>query len=177
MPVINEQQFLEIYDKNVGKIYRYIYFRVGSEEMAQDLTSEVFLKSWQHLQKNGITDSQSVDEIQLNNPRAFLYQVARNLITDYYRKKDKEPLSLEEITDRTISDKEESQVEKTAKNIEFEAVKKALSYLSDDYQEIIIWRYLDELEIREIAEIMRKPEGTVRTLLSRALGRLKEVLK
>lgn len=168
---MSEQQFLEHYDANVGKIYRYIYFRVGSQEQAQDLTSEVFLRSWQYI------SNQTVGSKQLKNPRAFFYQVARNLITDFYRQKDRSPLSLEEIADRTIADKKDGPSEMAAVSLEMESVKKALGRLNDDYREVIIWRYLDELEIKEIAQILDKREGTVRTLLSRALAALKEVLK
>jgi len=157
-----EQQFLECYDQHVGKIYRYIYFRVNAEELAQDLTSEVFLKSWQSLSLKGVS-----------NPRAFFYQVARNLVTDFYRKKDKTPISLEEITDKPISDKTASPLDLAAVSLDMNLVKQALRQLSPDYQEIIIWRYLDELETKEIAEILNKSEGAVRTLLSRALGELR----
>lgn len=189
---ITEQQFLELYDAHVGKIYRYIYFRVGSPEQAQDLTSEVFLKSWQYIGggQNNLTPSfakASKDKPTislkrrggikgLNNPRAFFYQVARNLITDFYRQKDRAPLSLEEIADKTIADKTDGPGEMASIALDMESVKKALMHLNDDYREIIIWRYLDELEIKEIAEILDKREGTVRTLLSRALGELKEIL-
>lgn len=169
---ITEQQFLELYDVNVGKIYRYIYFRVGSEEHAQDLTSEVFLKSWQYITQRSIDKRQP-----LKNPRAFFYQIARNLIIDFYRQKDKAPLSLEEIADRPIADKTSGPKEIASISLDMVSVKKALLRLNDDYREIIIWRYLDELEIREIAEILDKREGAVRTLLSRALASLKEVLK
>lgn len=169
MNEFSEKQFLEWYDRYVGKIYRYIYFRVGAAETAQDLTSEVFLKSWQYLNSRGV-----------NNPRAFFYQVARNLITDFYRKKDSLPISLEEIADKTFSDKISDKNEferKTGVSLEMETVKRALKKLNGDYQEIIIWHYLDELEIKEIAEILDKREGTVRTLLSRALNELREALK
>ena len=168
---ISEQQFLELYDAHVGKIYRYIYFRVGSQEQAQDLTSEVFLKCWQY-----IGGQQTVSRKQLDNPRAFFYQVARNLITDFYRQKDRAPISLEEIADRIIADKGNGPSEMASVSLDMESVKKALLRLNDDYREIIIWRYLDELEIKEIAEILDKREGTVRTLLSRALDSLKGVL-
>lgn len=172
MPQVTEREFLELYDNNVGKIYRYIYFRVGSEESAQDLTSEVFLKSWQYITQR------SVDRRQpLKNPRAFFYQVARNLITDFYRQKDKAPLSLEEIADKPIADKSSGPKEMASISLDMASVKKALLRLNDDYREIIIWRYLDELEIKEIAEILEKREGAVRTLLSRALANLKEILE
>src|SRR3989338_8523041 len=104
---INEEQFLELYDAHVGKIYRYIYFRVGSEEQAQDLTSEVFLKCWQYMNGLRTTDyglpSKNQDNSEefsggsrwtvvrrrVKNPRAFFYRVARNLISDFYRQKDR----------------------------------------------------------------------------------------
>jgi len=159
---ISEQQFLELYDTYVGKIYRYIYFRVNAEDLAQDLTSEVFLKSWQYLSSKSVS-----------NPRAFFYQVARNLIADFYRQKDKAPISLEEITDKPVADKSDSPLDLVSATLEMNSVKQALQQLSPDYQEIIIWRYLDELETKEIAEILNKSEGAVRTLLSRALGELR----
>ena len=167
---ISEQQFLEWYDAHVGKIYRYVYFRVGSEEQAQDLTSEVFLKSWQHI-------CQRAEAKQLKNPRAFFYQVARNLIADLYRQKDRLPISLEEIADRQIADRTSGPGELASVALDMDSVKKALMRLNDDYREVIIWRYLDELEIKEIAEILDKREGAVRTLLSRALASLKEILR
>jgi len=168
---LDEQKFLQLYDEYVEKIYRYIFFRVGSQQLAQDLTSEVFLKSWQY-----INNSQ-----KLENPRAFIYQVARNLIADTYRQKDQTPLSLEEISDNKISDKisdkNDGPAEKVDQSFEIEAIKNALINLNQDYQEIVIWRYLDELEIKEIALIVNKSEGAVRTLLCRALKELKNVLK
>lgn len=169
MTIIGEDQFLSFYDKYVDKIYRYIFFRVGSEFQAQDLTSEVFLRCWRRISND------SADKIK--NPRAFLYQVARNLLVDFHRQKDKSLLSLDEIADKSIADKDDNLLDQTNQAIQFEQVKEALRSINDDYQEIIIWRYLDELEIAEIAEILNKSEGAVRVLISRALGSLKLVLK
>jgi len=64
-----------------------------------------------------------------------------------------------------------------AVSLDMSSVKQALRQLSPDYQEIIIWRYLDELETKEIAEILNKSEGAVRTLLSRALSDLRKALE
>ena len=172
MAKITRQQFLDFYDRYADKIYRYIYFRVGSEELAQDLTSEVFLKSWEYAGQDKKSPGKDLD-----NPRAFFYQVARNLIADFYRQKDKAPISLDEIADKTIADKAGGPSEKAALALDMDTVKKAMMRLNDEYREIIIWRYLDELEIGEIAEILDKKEGNVRTLLSRALADLKDILK
>ena len=118
---------MEFYDRNVAKIYRYIYFRVGSEEQAQDLTSEVFLRCWQRLNSR---------QESISNLRAFFYQVARNLIVDFYRQKDRAPLSLEEIADKKIADKSDGPSETVSIALEMESVKRALSHLKDDYQEM-----------------------------------------
>ena len=86
---------------------------------------------------------------------------------------DKLPISL---ADKTLADKSDGPAEKAAMGLEMDMVKKALRQINDDYREVIIWRYLDEMEIKEIAQILDKREGTVRTLLSRALVNLREVL-
>ncbi len=169
MPGIDEKQFLSLYDQHVGKIYRYIFFRVCSEELAQDLTSEVFLKSWQNLSGSSAK--------KLDNPRAFFYQVARNCVADYYRQKDKSPLSLEEIADAAITDKSEAVSDKTMRELEMEEVMSALTKINQDYREVIVWRYLDEMEIKEISDILKRSEGAVRVLISRALASLKEAIK
>lgn len=173
MPSINEQKFLEFYDQYVEKIYRYIFFRIGSQELAEDLTSEVFLRSWQYINQ----DQESEPSFKaMQNPRAFFYQVARNLLVDFHRQKEKSPISLDEITDIKIADKKDDPIEITVRSIEMDIVRKALVNINEDYQEIIIWRYLEELEIKEIAEILNKSEGAVRVLISRALNSLKGVL-
>ena len=171
MSEITRQQFLDFYDRYADKIYRYIYFRVGSEELAQDLTSEVFLKSWEYAGQDKKSPGKDLD-----NPRAFFYQVARNLIADFYRQKDKLPLSLEDVADKTIADKKDGPMERAVLSLDMESVKAALGRLNEDYRDIVIWRYLDEMEIKEIAQIMEKSEGAVRVLLSRALASLKGVL-
>ena len=167
----NQHAFARIYKTYEEPIYRFIYFRVGGKEIAQDLTSEVFLKSWEYVNRDKASSNK-----QLANPRAFFYQVARNLITDFYRQKDKSPLSLEEVADKVIADKQDGPLEQAAISLDMESVKAALGRLNEDYRDIVIWRYLDEMEIKEIAQIMEKSDGAVRVLLSRALSNLKGVL-
>src|SRR3989344_7851579 len=74
-----KETFSKIYDQWVGKIYRFVFLKVNSEAMAQDITSETFTRCWECF-KNGDT---------INNPSAFLYQIARNLVVDFYRQKGK----------------------------------------------------------------------------------------
>lgn len=155
--------FAKIYDENVEKVYRFIFLKVDSKETAQDLTSETFLKTWEVFREKNI-----------ENPRAFLYQVARNLIKDYYRKKEKtSTLSLE---GNLVSDPSQDLQEKANLNSEIERVKKALKELEEDYQNVLIWYYLNEIPIREIAKMLEKTESNVRVLIHRALNALREKL-
>lgn len=159
------EEFSRIYDEYIGKIYRFVYLKVSSRETAEDITSRVFLKGWEtHKDKGGIA-----------KPRAFLYQVARNMIIDYYRTKDKaQPVSIESIPH--VSDKTDIH-EKAALNADMEAVKNAIGNIKQEYQDVIIWHYLDDMTVAEIAEIMDKPAGTIRVMLHRGLKSLKNVLE
>ena len=75
MDSLNEQ-FGQIYDQYIDKIYRFVYLKVDGQETAQDVTSKVFIKGWESYQKSGSN---------IKNPGAFLYQIARNAVVDHYR--------------------------------------------------------------------------------------------
>ena len=155
------EDFGKIYNQYVTKIYRFIFLKVSSQEIAEDLCADVFVDALREFQK-----------AQIENFQAFLYQVAKNTIADYYRDKARfQVISIEE-TD-VIEDGADSVFQQAARNSEMEIVREALLGLSDDYQNLIIWRYLDELSIPEIAQITGKSEGNLRVGIHRALYALK----
>lgn len=160
-----KKQFSKIYDEHIKKIYRFVYLKVSSEEIAQDIASEAFLRAW---------DKFKAGE-EIKNMQAFLYQVARNLIVDHYREKAKvRTISSQEyqIPDPRMAVATEAQVES-----DMSQVRLALSEINEDYQDLIILRYLDQLSIPEIAEISGKSEGAVRVSLHRAMQDLKKHLE
>jgi len=163
----NEQKFLDFYDQNATKIYRYVYFRVGSEEVAEDLSSEAFMKVWRYL-KSGK---------DIGNISAVIYEVCRNIIADFFRNKKKLQISLEEVAEITSDISESGFVRQTEANLQLDKIKHAIRLLKDEYQELIIWYYIDDLKAEEIAQITGKSEGAVRTSLSRALKALRRVLE
>lgn len=165
---MEEKEFLKLYDENVAAIFRYIFLRVNSKETAQDLASEVFLRAWKQLAEN---DSNSVIE----NKRAFLYRIAKNLTIDFYRRKSRTEISLEDITIQIPNLKDDPAAE-ISRELELEPIKKALAEMKDDHAEVIIWYYLDELTVPEIAEILEKSEGAVRVMLSRGLEKVRKLL-
>jgi len=165
-----QQKFGRIYDKYVESIYRFIFIKVSSHETAEDLTSEVFLKSWQVFQSS---ETRKSKREKIRNPRAFLYATARNLVIDFYRTKKRDKiLSIEEA--KEIEDIEQRIEEKEKVRSDLALIQKRLNSLKEDYQNVIIWRYVDGLSIREIAKILDKSPGAIRVLLHRAMKQLKE---
>jgi len=154
--------FSQIYDDCVDKIYRFIFFKVSSQEIAQDLCSETFLRGWQAFKNN---------KKKIENPQAFLYQIARNLVVDHYRQKGKmQTVSADCVP---IIDPGEDLEEQALLKSDLDTVKSALAGLKDEYQEVVVWRYVDDLSISEMSKMLNKSEGAVRVTLHRALKSLK----
>jgi len=168
---MTEQEFSQFYKNNINKVFRFIYLRVDKIETAQDLTAQAFLKCWQKASLRGVP--QKRDDVAIFNPTAFVYQVARNQIIDFYRQKNKKPLSLEELKEKGIDLPQKSFISQIELSFEMENLKKALQRIKPAYSEVIIWHYVDDLSTKEIAQILDKNENNVRVLLHRALETLK----
>ncbi|MDO8633283.1 MAG: sigma-70 family RNA polymerase sigma factor [Candidatus Wildermuthbacteria bacterium] len=162
-------EFSKIYDTYNGKIYRFIYLKVESREVAEDLASEVFLSAWETFQKG------QNPEPKIKNIQAYLYQIARNTVSDHHGSKKVRTVSVEEYAD--IPDRGDPIEEQAMISLEIERVKGFLKELNNDYQDLIIWKYLDELSYPEIAQITGKTEDTVRVNVHRAMQALKGKLE
>lgn len=163
------ESYAKLYDIYVEQIYRFVYFKVSSHEEAEDITSEVFLKAWHYIQEGH----------EIKSFSGLLYRMARNSIIDLYRKKSSKPESfLEDQLDAglEIGDKGKWMSEINSK-LEAEKILKALKKLKQEYQEVITLRYVDELELEEIAEIIGKGRIAVRVTLHRAVKKLQELLE
>jgi len=156
--------FSKIYDRYIDKIYRFIFLKVNSQEIAQDLTSETFLRGWESF-KNGN---------KIENPQAFLYRIARNLVTDYYREKGRTQVVSAEYV--PITDPRQNLEEKSILKSDIDNIRTTLVSLKEEYQDVIIWHYLDDLSISEIAKMLDKSEEATRVMLHRALKALREAI-
>jgi RNA polymerase sigma-70 factor (ECF subfamily) len=163
------ESYTKLYDAYVEQIYRFVYFKVSSKEEAEDITSEVFLKAWHFVQ----------EKQDIKNFKALLYKIARNSVIDLYRRKSVRPESY--LEDQLAKGFEPSDAGKWLSQenaqIDSKAIIQALKKLKQEYQEVITLRYVDELEVSEIAEIIGKGNVAVRVTLHRALNKLKEFLK
>lgn len=158
-----KEEFSDIYDNNVEKIYRFSFLKVGSKETAEEITSETFLKAWKFFKKQGTTE-------RISNTEAFLYRVARNLITDYYRKAGKnKTVSIDDFDLAGSDDIHENAEIKS----DFNNARAVLATMKEDYQQVIILRHIEGMSIPEVSKIIHKSEGATRAILHRALNELK----
>jgi len=165
--------FTEVYDENVADIHRFVYFKIGSKEEANDLTSIIFLKTWNHIQNNTLEDAKTL--------RALLYKVARNAIIDYYREQgSRKAVSIDDeknpVEIASDSDSDTSHQERLDQAQNLKLIKKKLPLLKEEYREVIIMRFINDLSLEEIADITQKSRGNIRVLLHRALKALRELI-
>lgn len=159
-----------VYDTYVKQIYRFIYFKVSSAEQAEDLTSETFLKAWQYLK-----EKREVPHLQ-----ALLYSIARSVVIDYYRRSACErgdvPADDERLSDLSLAGSEKLLRDVEAK-FDMTRVIEKLRGLKDEYRDVVVMKYLDELTTREIADALGKSTSNVRVLLHRATKALSDVIE
>lgn len=153
--------FGKLYDLYVKKIYNFVYYKTWHRETAEDITSQTFFKA---LEKIGKFNSEK------GVFASWLYQIARNNIIDHFR--SFKPTSLiEDAFD--LKDKTDIPADLETK-LKMEKIHAGLALLSSEQREIVILRVWEGLSHKEIAEIMRKNESSVKMSYSRAVSKLKK---
>ncbi len=158
------EQFKAIYLAELDAIYRFCLMRTSDVEVARDFSQDVFLRFWKALKEKQI----------IQNPRSFLYTVARNIVIDGYRKK--KTLSLDFILGEAGDDK--SFVASTsADTIETECeanrVIKGMSLLEEPYRKALYMRYVEGMKPREIAAVLNESANVISVRISRGADRLR----
>lgn len=163
----DKEAFGKFYDLYATRIYRFIFFKVNTEHDAQDLTSEVFLKLWQSIKSDA----------EIKNLNSYVYGIARNTIIDFYRSGIKKEDSIDKEKYIDLPDMRKNQLQEQIKDSDLTNVLVNLKELKDEYKEVIVFRFLDEMSIGEIADIIKKSKGATRVLIHRALKALKKNIK
>jgi len=175
---VDHEAFGALFERHFDPIFGYIARRTGDYDAARDLTSETFLKALKNVSRYRVTD------VPVS---AWLYAIATNEIRLYFRRGRRAPLSLDQLSadagldvpswsELASSERESADLE-LERTQEFARVQRALLEIPIKYQEVIALRFFEEKSIAEVAAILEKPEGTVKSLLSRGLARLREILK
>jgi RNA polymerase sigma-70 factor (ECF subfamily) len=143
----------------VDKIYKYIYYKSGRTDEAEDLTAQVFLKAWEAIPNyrwEGYPFS------------TWLYRIAHNQIIDYYRThRETLPLDTARARESTTDPLEAAEHSFTSSQI-----RAALKHLTQDQQRVVILRFLEGYSTGEVAAIMDKDPDAIRALQHRALRAL-----
>jgi RNA polymerase sigma-70 factor, ECF subfamily len=158
------QALSTLYERYYQGIYRYVYYRVSDSALAEDLTGDIFLKMLRGIQ------SYSIQGVPFS---AWLYRIARNRVIDHMRRQPaKTDLTLEEARVETIASGE-SVIDNALQRDE---IMKAVQVLTDEQRQVIILKFIDDLDNATIASVMGKTEGAVKSLQHRALDTLRHHL-
>src|SRR3989338_4508580 len=156
------EAFPRLYDEFAEKLYRFVYFRVGHKEVAEDILSDTFVKAWQKIRSVSSPESLS----------GWLYQIARNNVIDYYRIK-KDFLPLDEVVDFLMD--AVNPVDTVNLSLEQAKTLEILKNLNAEQQAVIKYKFFEDLSNEEIAQILNKTEGAIRVIQHRAIIKLKEL--
>lgn len=157
------QAYGELYDLYADRIRRFLFFKLPRKEDAEDLLHETFLRAWEYM------TSSSVEDVG-----ALLFRIARNLIADFYRKKT--PEALTEALEASLKDPFNLE-QRIDTHMAGERAIEALKQVKSEYQEVLVLRYLSDMDIDEIATALTKTPNNIRVLLHRAKSALKKILK
>lgn len=153
-----------LYNTHAPTIYRYVRFRVETDAQAEDVTSEVFLRMVRELPRYRITGAPF---------SAWLYRIAYNCLMDMFRwQRHETPEELPEDLPGESSDP----LDVLATAQDHEQLRRALQSLSQDYQNVLVLRFVSDVPHNEVAAIMGKSEAAARVLQHRALKALGSAL-
>jgi len=156
------QEFLVNYNKFKDKIYTFFWYRVSFDQAtAEDLTSEVFIKAFKNF----------ADFDQTRPFQAWIYKIAQNHLINHYK-------TLGRQTDLTeAEDKTEDQLGHIEIKFELEKAMAVINELPEYHKQVLLLRFVDGLDNSEIATLLQKEEGAIRTQISRALVELRKRLE
>ncbi len=157
--------FAQLYDACVEHVYRYIYFRVANDRIAEGVTFQVFFKAWEQLDHYQAFRSSFI---------AWLYSIARNQVIAYYRTHKKNM-----VLDNSFSLTSEGRYvgEEVQDMFDLQAMRDGLQFLTEEEQQFLTLKFIVGLPAKNIARIMSRSERDVYALQVRSLQTLARYLK
>jgi RNA polymerase sigma-70 factor (ECF subfamily) len=160
--VRDPEAFAELYDRHVARVYRHIYYLVGDLGETEDLTAQTFLQAWEAIERYEIRGAPFV---------SWLLRIGHNLAVSYLRSRREKAQLPEALVDEGVRRNPEKVAEQHADE---EQVREAILQLRDEQRQVIILRFVEDLEYREVAEIVGKSVAAVRVIQHRALNNLRK---
>ena len=161
----DQSAFAELYDRHVVRVYRHIYYLVSDAREAEDLTAQTFLKAWEAIDRYKERGAPFV---------AWLLRISHNLTISYLRsKRDHSELDEGFVDSKRHGNPEESLEQSTDER----SVREAVLRLRDEQRQVIMLRFVEELDYREVAAMIGKSVPAVRVIQHRALGNLRKLMQ
>ena len=161
------EAFGQLYDRYVTGVFRYLYFRVGSSQLAEDLTAETFLRALRSLH---------TFQWKGKDFSAWLTTIARNLMNDHFKsRRVRSEFPTDAFPDR--ADAGHGPEEDALSSLSNEELMQAVSMLPDDQRDCVLMRFVQELSIAETAQALGRSEGAVKQLQLRAVRSLAKMLQ
>lgn len=161
----DQEAFGELYERHVVRVYRHIYYMVGSAPEAEDLTAHAFLRAWEAIDRYQVRGAPFV---------SWLLRIAHNLGVSHLRARRETAQLHDGLVDDGARRDPESSYQQTA---EEELVREAILALRDEQRQVIILRFIEDLDYREVAEIIGKSVAAIRVIQHRALNSLRKQMK
>ncbi|MDD5747460.1 MAG: sigma-70 family RNA polymerase sigma factor [Actinomycetota bacterium] len=160
------EAFGELYDEYVDQIFRYIYYKVGNQNDAQDLTGQTFLKAFENIQYYETRDVSF---------SSWLFRIAHNLAVDFFRSESRrENVPIDEQSPTPAA--KGNPMETAMADLDSERLYLALQRLTHNQREVIVLKFIDNLSNAQIAEIMGVSVGAVKSTQKRGLFALNRIL-
>ena len=166
----DHDQFISYYQENKDKLFTYLMYRLNFDRaLAEDLLMDIVLKAYENFNKF---------DPEKGSFKTWIFTLAHNHLVNFWRdNKKKKTVSLENMEEEGISVAFVEAEDPVSQEIESRKIQHILSLMNESDREIITLRYLEELSYKEIAQIIGKEEGAIRTSLSRALDRFSDLYK
>jgi RNA polymerase sigma-70 factor (ECF subfamily) len=160
--------FAALYSLHLDEIFRYIYFRIGDRQDAEDMTEQVFLKAWEAL-----PNYKSIGCRFIN----WLYRISHNIVVDHHRS-HRNIIAEDDISsEANLPDQAQGNIlDKVILDEESATLARAIGKLPQDYQQVIILRFVEGLGHSQIAQILDRSEVACRGIQHRALSLLNKIL-
>jgi RNA polymerase sigma-70 factor (ECF subfamily) len=161
----------EIYDRYHERIFRYLWARLSEKSLAEDLTAEVFMRMITHLDH-----FRSPRELPPETAfQSWMYRIAHNLLVDHYRKESRrQDSNLEQV--EHLGEKQDSLAAAVEQSLLFDQVLEMLHKLSQEYQDVLILRFMVGMPVQEVAHVLGKSPAAVKIAQHRGLQKLQATL-
>jgi len=161
------EAFGALYERYAEPIFRFLYARLDNRLDAEDLTEEVFLRFWRSLPRYYDREFPVA---------AFLFRIAQNALIDHHRRSGRVAQNVSIDEDGQFQDMGPGTAEKASQNIKHQELRQVLEQVREDYRNVLVLRFLNDLSIEETAQVMDRSAGAIRVLQHRALAAVRKLI-